>query len=397
MVQLRKWQEEGLEFFKENKHCLFQVVTGGGKTFFAIQCIKEILKKYPDEYILIVVPKNVILERGWYTELYDGGIPLPDIGVYYGEIKEVCKITITNMQSIEKLPLDMFKTLIVDEVHNFATPRLLKILQKEFEFKIGLSATIKRMDKAHYELYKIFDYNIFKYEPKEALNDGVLNKFNFTDIGVTLDYVTQEKYDKLSEDINLLIKIGGSYGKIMMSNTGLKYKLLTKMNERKQLVNNYYEKFNVCIQICEKHKDDKMIVFNQFNSQTNKLYWVLVGEGFNVRVLHSGIPKEKREQILTDFKLDKFNILLTTKVLDEGYNLPRLEAAIILASDSTEKQTIQRLGRVLRKKETNSSLYLVYCKNTLEENQNNEKMKLFESLAEDVKHLDFEIDSVLEL
>ncbi|MFW5847833.1 MAG: DEAD/DEAH box helicase [bacterium] len=397
MVQLRKWQEEGLIYFRKHNHCLFQVVTGAGKTFFAIQCIKEILEKDKDSYILIIVPKNVILERGWYTELYQAGIPLKDIGVYYGDIKEVCRVTITNMQSVERLPLIMFNTLVADEVHNFATDRMLKILDQDFEYKIGLSATLKRLDKQHYELYKIFNYNIFTYDPKEALDDGVLNKFYFTDIGVTLDWESMDIYNKLTEDINLIIRLGGSFGKIMRSNTGLKFKLLSKMNDRKQLVNNYPEKFNVCLQICEKHKNDKMIIFNQYNTQTNKLYWHLVGEGFNVRIMHSGLQKHKREQILTDFKLDKFNILLTTKVLDEGYNLPKLEAAIILASDSTEKQTIQRLGRVLRKKDTHSHLYLVYCKSTIEESQSKDKLKLFGPLAESIKQLTYEKDMILDI
>jgi len=47
-----------------------------GKTFSAIDIIQDILYKDPDTRILIVVPKNVILETGWYKELVDFGIPI---------------------------------------------------------------------------------------------------------------------------------------------------------------------------------------------------------------------------------------------------------------------------------------------------------------------------------
>ena len=97
--------------------------------------------------------------------------------------------------------------------------------------------------------------------------------------------------------------------------------------------------------------------------------------------MHSGIRQEDRQKNLMDFRNNKFNVLLTTKVLDEGYNLPSIEVAVIMAGDSTSKQTIQRLGRVLRKKKKESVLYQVYCKGTIEEEQANVRSILFKQLA----------------
>ena len=84
-----------------------------------------------------------------------------------------------------------------------------------------------------------------------------------------------------------------------------------------------------------------------------------------------------------DFKNDKFNVLLTSKVLDEGYNLPKIDTAIIMAGDSTPKQTVQRLGRVLRKKTKHSHLYQIYCLMTIEEDYAKERSVLFKSLSSD--------------
>jgi len=271
--------------------------------------------------------------------------------------------------------------ILVHNCHNYGTKRLIPFLEHKFKYKIGLTATVERMDQSHWKIFECFNYNIFKYTPQEALEDDVLNPFVFFNIGVELDFNTSERYDILTREINTIMQAGGGFKKIMRSTSGLKYRMLSVLNDRKQLVNNYNRKFDVVRAIVSKHKNDKIIIFSQFNKQTNKFYWELLESKIKARIIHSGIDKTKRDQTLMDFKNDKFNVLLTTKVLDEGYNLPSIDTAIITAGDSSPKQTIQRLGRVLRKKEKISSLYQVYCLETIEEDQGNTRAKLFKQLS----------------
>jgi superfamily II DNA or RNA helicase len=101
----------------------------------------------------------------------------------------------------------------------------------EFKYKIGLSATLERMDDNHYKIMKAFDYNIFSYTPKQALVDGVLNPFNFSNISVKMDEEDYELYLRLTEEYNALILSGGSFNKIMRGNSGLKFRLFAKMND----------------------------------------------------------------------------------------------------------------------------------------------------------------------
>ena len=383
-VKLYDWQRRGMEFFFKNDcNCIMEVCTGSGKTFFTIQLIKKILKTDPELRVLIVVPKNVILEKTWYPEFYDAGFKLQDIGIYYGGIKEYGKYTITNMQNIDKVELGIFDMLVLDEVHNYLTRRLLPYVKKSFKYKIGLSATIDKTSERSWELIKIFNYNIFKYEPKQALLEGVLNPFDFYNYEVVMDDDSRAKYNDVTQRINVVLMQGGSFYKIMRTNSPLKMKLMKLLDERKKLVLNYYKKFDVVKLICQKHKNDKIIIFNEYNDTTNKLYWHLLDIGLKAKVLHSAVSGRDREQILTDYKHDKFNILLTTKMLDEGYNLPKIDTAIIMAGNSTPKQAIQRMGRVLRKKEKKSTLWQVYCQNTMEADQSIQRAKMFKSLCEE--------------
>jgi superfamily II DNA or RNA helicase len=66
-----------------------------------------------------------------------------------------------------------------------------------------------------------------------------------------------------------------------------------------------------------------------------------------------------------------------------------------MAGDSTPKQTIQRMGRVLRRKKTDSILYQVYCKGTIEEEQAWDRAKLFKELASQYADFTYELDKDL--
>jgi len=385
-MQLYSWQTRAINyFFNNNYKAIFEVTTGAGKTFCAIEIIKRLLQDKPDLQVLIVVPKNIILETGWYKELYDAGISLRDIGVYYGSVKEYAKITITNMQNIHRIALDIFDMVIFDEIHNYGTKRLLPYIEYKFKYKIGLSATIERRDDKHWQIIKAFDYNVFKYTPHEALSDNVLNPFYFVNVGIEMDDDSYDRYLRITEELNTIFQMGGGFNKIMRTGSGLKFRMLAKMNERKDLINNYPRKFDMVKNIVEEHKKEKIIVFNEYNAQTNKSYWYLLDIGVKACIIHSGIENNKRQQNITDFKNDKYNVVLTSKVLDEGYNLPKLDVAIIAAGNSTAKQTIQRMGRVLRKKNKPSMLYQIYCLNTVEEDYAFERTKIFKELCSGYK------------
>ena len=58
-----------------------------------------------------------------------------------------------------------------------------------------------------------------------------------------------------------------------------------------------------------------------------------------------------------------------------------MDVGIIMAGNSTQRQTVQRMGRVLRKKDKTSSLYQIYCRRTIEEEYAITRSKLFKDLC----------------
>jgi len=265
--------------------------------------------------------------------------------------------------------------ILVHNCHN-TTKRLLDIFNSsKFKYKIGLSATIERLDKGHYDIMELFDYIKYDYNIKEALTDDVISFFEFYSIGIELDKETREEYEELTERINSIYAHFGSYTRVMrFGDIAIKNQLLGLMNNRKMLVNNYKEKFIVLTEIIKKNMNEKVLVFNQFNKQTNKSYWELLDIGITAEIIHSGIDKQTRDTVLDNYKKDKFNVLLTSKVLDEGYNLPSIQVVVLMSNDTGgRRQLIQRVGRSLRKKKDGSKakIYYVYVKDTIEENEDN--------------------------
>ena len=86
-------------------------------------------------------------------------------------------------------------------------------------------------------------------------------------------------------------------------------------------------------------------------------------------------------KVLKRFEDDESNILLATTMFDEGYNLPKIDIAILMSQNSTTKQFIQRMGRVLRKKDVNSKVYYITVRDTYEEVNYNKKKDLIKEIS----------------
>ena len=69
-------------------------------------------------------------------------------------------------------------------------------------------------------------------------------------------------------------------------------------------------------------------------------------------------PAEERKQILQDFGSKKIKILIST-VVNEGVNIPSMDVIIMAGGGKSNKQTVQRVGRALRKSEGKSKAVII--------------------------------------
>ena len=66
-------------------------------------------------------------------------------------------------------------------------------------------------------------------------------------------------------------------------------------------------------------------------------------------MIHSEQNKKENEKILEDFSKAETGVLHTSKMLDEGADIPGLSVAIVCGFNSSKITTRQRIGRCIRR------------------------------------------------
>jgi hypothetical protein len=153
------------------------------------------------------------------------------------------------------------------------------------------------------------------------MRDDVINLFNFYQIGIILDDDSQKEYNEITDKINYIYIKNGSYNRIMkFGNIELKNALLGLLNNRKQLVNNYF-----------KNKNDLKFVFINLDQPDEYARFLKEEPHFGLHL--SGYEnKALKINYLTDilpiyFLIDKTGIIISERInepsTDEGRSLIR--------------------------------------------------------------------------
>lgn len=112
------------------------------------------------------------------------------------------------------------------------------------------------------------------------------------------------------------------------------------LQKRKAFINNHPAKIALTNKIIEARKDHKIITFSNNVKMAEKISY---GD------VYTGKTSKKRSAtILDDFNDASFGVLNTVKKANEGLDVRGLSIAIILGTDSSKINAIQRRGRAIR-------------------------------------------------
>ena len=364
-LKLREWQEKAFPLWWEKKRGIIKVVTGGGKTFFAIHCLKRYLENDPQKSILIVVPSIALLDQ-WYDSLSqnfdDKEISLNGGGEQTKIITKICISTIDSLKNIISL-IDAGNTLlIVDECHKIGTEKRGEMLTNAWHATLGLSATPERDydDNFYIIIKKILGDIIFDYDYIDAREDEVIVNFKLLYGYAALLPEEENKYKKFTKSIQ---RRAATIGGQDMNDYPLKMLIFN----RARLVKNSKNRIPYGIELIQKYERDSWIVFTEnkkqakeFNKIVNKL------KGFNSGIYNTDLNDDERQENLEKFKAGNLNVLVSCTALDEGFDMPEADGAMILSASSSKRQRIQRMGRVLRitANKENALIVTVYSSKT---------------------------------
>ena len=407
---IEAWWSDDLNGEKSDDHRgkgILELATGTGKTITSIYaaCLvyKEQIKNKNKLALIIAVPyKN--LAKQWVEELKEFNIhPIKCWSDYSGWEKKL-EVEINNflLNTIKftaivvvnaSVASDRFSQLvrkfekkdtmfIGDECHHHGAKKINSALP-ESKYRMGLSATpfksendeygISFPDKGRDRIKNYYSQICYTVSLEDAIYKyDVLCPYNYYIVACRLTASEQDNYDKYSDLISKLWAqkiasglsqnqesqltmlngkrsklIGGAVNKI----TVLK-KLLDKIKDRPKKHTLFYCGEGNVHRDDEKESSDLKIV-EQVTEVLNEKGWV------SSRFTSKEKGHKLRESIMSTFKDESIDALVTMKVLDEGIDIPACRQAFILASTKNERQYIQRRGRVLRKDDskTESEIY----------------------------------------
>ena len=251
---------------------------------------------------------------------------------------------------------------------------------------MGLSATPQNVNFESV-LGPALGPQIYEYSFHEALRDKNITPFALLQVSVTFTPEENSQYQRLSQSIrNLWLSLIDLYPELSTFDPPRVQQFLRGIIARKeegfeiadQYLRNLFMRAGItrtaeartscAIDLCGRLPlSSRILVFCERIDQAEKLtkrFQEIYGA--TVRCYHSKIDRTERARILSAFRDGEIHILVCCHALDEGLDVPDASIGIVMASTSTTRQRIQRLGRILRKSEGKplATLYYIFVRNS---------------------------------
>jgi superfamily II DNA or RNA helicase len=350
-IKLRDYQRQAMEAWVANdKRGIIVLPTGSGKTLIGIRAIA--LLNMP----AIVVAPTLDLVYQWRSRLEEElGV---EVGVLGGGERDIKAITVSTYDSAyihaDKLG-NRFGLIIFDEVHHLPAEGYRGIAEMfAAPYRMGLTATFEREDGLHTDLSQLVGGKVFEKRVVDLA--GVhLSPFRLEKIVVELtdeekkDYEESQRIfsDYLREG-HITIRSPADFQKLVMRSgrdPQARRALLAK-NKARDISFNSVSKILKLSEILKRHNEGRIFIFTEHNKLVHR-----ISREFLIPSITYRTPSKERSETLDRFRSGMYRAVVTSKVLDEGIDVPDADVGIILSGTGSSRAFVQRLGRILRKKE----------------------------------------------
>jgi len=370
-VEPRPYQNEALtNWLAEGSAGVVVLPTGAGKTLVAAMAVHE-----THLWTLAVVPTLDLLGQ-WRTALANAlSLSADDIGVFGGGEKEMKPITIITYDSAALYPRELkrFGLLIFDECHHLPAPTYRLIAESAFTpLRLGLSATPERGDMAHLDLDQLIGPEVYRRSPAELTEGQYLAQYSEVRIDISLSaedearYAEQRRiYRSFLQRRHIIIHSPEEFQQkviFMSARDPQAREAMLAWREARNIAMNAPPKYAEIERLLRLHVSDQVLLFSEYNPVVDE-----ISRRFRLPSITYKTPSEERRAILERFRSGQYSKLVTGRVLNEGVDVPDCRVAIIVSGNSTKREYIQRLGRVLRPKTGQALLYELVTSGTTEE------------------------------
>lgn len=345
----RPFQQDAIDAWLKAKSAGVVVLpTGAGKSHVGVMAIDA--KK---RSTLVIAP-TLDLVRQWYDTLRAAFAV--NVGVIGGGDYEVAPLTVStydsaylHMQNIG----DRFGMVIFDECHHL--PGASYALAAKFclaPFRLGLSATPERADGRDAELESLIGPLVYRLDVTD-LKGEYLADYDTETIIVELSPEEREEYERergiyrefvTDQGIRMSQPSGWTDFIIRSSSSVEGRRAMAAYRRQRELALNPKAKLDHLEELLFVHRGDRAILFTQDNAMAYR-----IARRFLIPVITHQTKVKERSAILAGLSDGTYSAIVTSKVLNEGVDVPAARVAIVIAGSGSVREHVQRLGRVLRK------------------------------------------------
>lgn len=334
---LRDYQEYATDAFWSGGSGVVVLPCGAGKTIVGAAAMAKA------QSTTLILVTNTVAGRQWRDELLRRTTLSPnDIGEYSGEKKEIKPITIATYQVVtrktkgEYRALELFDSrdwglIIYDEVHLLPAPVFRMTSDLQSRRRLGLTATLVREDGREGDVFSLIGPKRYDAPWKELEMAGYIATAECIEVRVDMDpeermlYATAQPRDR--------------------------YRIAAQASAKLRAVD----------KILASH-DQQALIIGGYVDQLREL-----GEHLDAPIIDGTTSTAKREKLFQQFREGVLSILVVSKVANFSIDLPEAALAIqVSGTFGSRQEEAQRLGRLLRPKETAALFYTLVTRDSLD-------------------------------
>lgn len=358
------YQTEALQAWTQNGSSGVVVLpTGAGKSFVAQLAMAQTKRS------ALVVTPTLDLVAQWHRNLESTfGIKC---GMICSGAFELAPITVTTYDSayihMERIG-NRFGLIVYDEVHHLPTQTYaLGALHAIAPYRLGLTATPERDDDCMpYE--QLLGPIIYRQTIRELAGSTLAN-YQTIQYEVELTDAEREAYDMyrscyLTFIREQKIRLGtpSGWGDFLKASSRSRdgREALRSHRMQQKITQRCEAKLRLLNDLLRQHRNDRTIIFTADNETVYQ-----ISRDFLVPAITHLSPVKERREILDGFNNGTYPVVVTSRVLNEGVDIPAANVGIVLSGSGSVREHVQRLGRILRGAENkNAILYELVAKDT---------------------------------
>jgi superfamily II DNA or RNA helicase len=321
--------------------------TGAGKSYVALKAMLACRRS------ALVLAPTIDLVVQWAADLQDRlGIP---VGQYGGGEKRLEDVTVATYDSaVLFMPWkgNRFGLVVFDECHHLpagvtSTAATMCIAP----FRLGLTATPERADGLDARLDELVGPIVHRTRIDE-LEGSYLASYQAEVVEVAMDPDEAVAYQANRREYLAFLRLTGvdlgqpdgwaqflsACGRDAQGRAALR-----AWREQKRLVRASRAKLRAVWELLREHAGERTIIFTDDNDTA-----YAIGRQMILPVLTHHTRPAERKGMLASFRAGTLPVLVTSKVLNEGVDVPEASVAIVVSGSGSVREHVQRLGRILR-------------------------------------------------